>query len=94
MPKVVLTHPERVLYPRDKITKEDVAAYYDAMAKPMMRALAGRPLSLEHWNQGIDHPSWFHQHLGKEAPSWLTTIATPTRVSSRKTVSHLVVDSP
>ena len=94
LPKVTLTHPERVLYPRDKFTKEDVAAYYDAMAKPMMRALAGRPLSLEHWNQGIDRPSWFHQHLGKEAPSWLTTIATPTRVSSRQTVSHLVADSP
>jgi len=93
-PKVVLTHPERVLYPRDKITKEDVAAYYDAVAKPMMRALAGRPLSLEHWNQGIDHASWFHQNLGKEAPSWLTTIATPTRVASRQTVKHLVVDSP
>ena len=93
-PEVNLTHPERVLYPRDKFTKEDVAAYYDAMAKPMIRALAGRPLSLEHWNQGIDRPSWFHQHLGKEAPSWLTTIATPTRVASRKTVSHLVVDSP
>jgi bifunctional non-homologous end joining protein LigD len=92
-PEVTLTHPERVLYPRDKITKEDVAAYYEAMAKPMMRALAGRPLSLEHWNQGIGHPSWFHQHLGKEAPSWLTTIETPTRVASRKTVSHLVVDS-
>jgi len=93
-PKVALTHPERVLYPRDKFTKEDLANYYEAMARPMMRALAGRPLSLEHWNQGIDHPSWFHQHLGKEAPSWLTTIATPTRVASRQTVSHLVADSP
>lgn len=92
--KVVLTHPERVLYPRDKFTKEDVAAYYEAMAKPMMRALKGRPLSLEHWNQGIDHPSWFHQNLGKEAPSWLTTISTPTRVASRQTVKHLVIDSP
>ncbi len=90
---VTLTHPERVLYPRDGITKEDLAEYYVAMAKPMMRALAGRPLTLEHWNQGIDKPSWFHQNLGREAPGWLTTIATPTRVSSRKSVSHLVVDS-
>jgi bifunctional non-homologous end joining protein LigD len=91
---VSLTHPERILYPHDKITKQDLANYYDAMAKPMLRALAGRPLSLEHWNQGIDKPSWFHQHLGKEAPSWLTTIATPTRVASRKSVKHLVADSP
>ncbi len=90
---VTLSHPERVLYPRDKITKEELAGYYLAMAKPMMRALAQRPLSLEHWNQGIDKPSWFHQHLGKEAPAWLTTLATPTRASSRTTVNHLVVDS-
>ncbi len=91
--RVILTNPDRILYPRDKITKQDVANYYDAVAEPMIRALRDRPLSLEHWNQGIDKPSWFHQHLGKEAPDWLTTIETPTRASSRKTVRHLVIDS-
>src|SRR5437868_8120413 len=30
--QVSLSHPERVLYPRDKITKQDVADYYDAVA--------------------------------------------------------------
>lgn len=89
---VTLTNPDRLLYPRDKITKQDVADYYDAVAEPMIRTLRDRPLSLEHWNQGIDRPSWFHQNLGREAPDWLTTIETPTRVSSRKTVRHLVVD--
>jgi bifunctional non-homologous end joining protein LigD len=89
---VTLTHPERVLYPKDKLTKQDLADYYEAVAEPMIRALRDRPLSLEHWNQGIAAPSWFHQHLGKEAPPWVTTIATPTRTSGR-TVKHLVVDS-
>jgi bifunctional non-homologous end joining protein LigD len=70
-----------------------VARYYDLVAEPMMRALRDRPLSLEHWNQGIDKPSWFHQNLGREAPDWLTKAETPTRASSRKTVKHLVVDS-
>ena len=91
--RVVLTNPDRLLYPRDKITKQDVAAYYDAVAEPMLRALRDRPLTLEHWNQGIDKPSWFQQHLGREAPDWVTTIETPTRVSSRGKVRHLVVDS-
>jgi bifunctional non-homologous end joining protein LigD len=89
---VTLTHPERILYPKDKLTKQDLAGYYDAVAEPMMRALRDRPLALEHWNQGIAAPSWFHQHLGKEAPSWVTTVATETRTSA-KTVKHLVVDS-
>ncbi|HUP63523.1 MAG TPA: DNA ligase D [Thermoanaerobaculia bacterium] len=92
-PRVTLSTPDRLLYPRDGITKEQVAAYYVAVAEPMLRALADRPLSLEHWNQGIDKPSWFHQHLGREAADWLTTIATPTRGGKRATVEHLVVDS-
>jgi bifunctional non-homologous end joining protein LigD len=94
-PTVLLTHPERILYPRDKITKQDVADYYDAVAEPMIRALRDRPLALEHWNQGIDHPAWFQQNVGKEAPPWATTIETPTRGSGGgKTVRHLVVDRP
>jgi bifunctional non-homologous end joining protein LigD len=91
--RVKLTNPDRVLYPRDRITKADVAAYYEAVAEPMLRTLADRPLTLEHWNQGIDAPSWFHQNIGKEGPSWLTIINTPTRTVSRSTVKHLVVDS-
>ncbi|MBV8519906.1 MAG: DNA ligase D [Acidobacteria bacterium] len=91
--KVTLSHPERVLYPRDGITKQHIADYYEAVAEPMLRALADRPLALEHWNQGIDRPSWFHQNIGKEGADWLTVIETPTRTVSRQTVKHLVVDS-
>jgi bifunctional non-homologous end joining protein LigD len=91
---VTLTNPQRLLYPRDKITKQDVADYYEAMSQPMIRALRDRPLTLEHWNDGIDKPSWFHQNIGREGPPWITTIETPTRASSRKTVRHLVVDKP
>ncbi|HEU4886402.1 MAG TPA: DNA ligase D [Thermoanaerobaculia bacterium] len=91
--RVKFTNPDRVLYPRDGITKADLAAYYEAVAEPMLHALADRPLTLEHWNQGIDKPAWFHQNLGKEAPDWLSTIDTPTRTTKRGTVKHLVVDS-
>jgi bifunctional non-homologous end joining protein LigD len=89
---VKLTHPDRVLYPKDKITKKDIADYYAAVAEAMIATLRDRPLALEHWNQGIAAPSWFHQNVGKEAPPWVTTIDTPTRASKRATVRHLVVD--
>ncbi len=93
VPAVVLTHPERVLYPRDGFTKQDVAHYYAAVAAPMIHTLRDRPLALEHWNQGIDHPSWFQQNVGREAPDWVSTLDTPTRTSNRN-VRHLVVDRP
>ena len=90
---VNLTHPDRILYPRDGITKQDVADYYAAMAEPMLRALRDRPLALEHWNDGIDKPSWFHQDVGRGAPPWVSSIETPTRTTG-KSVRHLEVDRP
>jgi bifunctional non-homologous end joining protein LigD len=91
--RVTLTHPERVLYPKDGYTKADVLAYYEAMSEPLIRALKDRPLSLEHWNQGVGKPSWFHQNLGREAPDWLSHVDTPTRTSARAKVRHLAIDN-
>jgi bifunctional non-homologous end joining protein LigD len=91
--EVPLTHPDRLLYPRDGITKRDVAAYYEAVAGPMLRALADRPVALEHWNDGIDQPSWFQQNIGKDAPPWMRLEETPTRTSRRR-VRHLIADRP
>ncbi len=91
--RVTLSNPDRVLYPRDKITKQDLADYYEAVAEPMLAALRDRPLALEHWNQGIDKPSWFHQNIGREGADWLTVIETPTRTTKSGKVKHLVADS-
>jgi bifunctional non-homologous end joining protein LigD len=90
--RVTLSNPDRVLYPKDKIAKQDIAAYYEAVAEPFLRALKDRPLSLEHWNQGIQKPSWYQQGV-KDGPDWLTLVETPTRTTAHKTVKHLVVDS-
>jgi bifunctional non-homologous end joining protein LigD len=92
-PAVTLTHPERLLYPRDRITKQEVVDYYAAVSGPMLAALADRPVALEHWNDGIDKPSWFQQNIGKEAAPWMRLAETPTR-TSRRSVRHLIVDRP
>ena len=91
--EVTLTNPGRLLYPKEGITKADIAAYYDAVAAPLLRAVAGRPLTLVHWNQGIERGSWFHQNLGDEAEPWMTLVDTPAS-NARKSVRHLVADSP
>ncbi|MBI4011897.1 MAG: DNA ligase D [Candidatus Rokubacteria bacterium] len=91
--EVALTHPDRLLYPRDGITKQDVAGYYARVAGPLLRVVADRPLALEHWNDGIDAPPWFQQNIGKEAPPWMRLAETPTRASRRR-VRHLIADRP
>jgi bifunctional non-homologous end joining protein LigD len=88
-----LTNPDRLIYPKDGITKADVAAYYDAVAPALLNAIRDRPLTLVHWNQGIEKPSWFQQDLGKMEEDWMRVVSTPAR-TKKGVVRHLVVDSP
>ena len=92
-PQVALSNPQRLLYPKDKITKADVAAYYEAVAPALLGALRDRPLALIHWNQGIEKPKWFQQDVGSMAEEWMTIAETPARTKSGS-VKHLVADSP
>jgi bifunctional non-homologous end joining protein LigD len=82
-----LTSPQRVLYPRDKITKTDLADYYRAVSQPLLKALKDRPLTLVHYNQGIDGSSWFQQDIGKMREDWMSVVDTPAQ---GKKVTHFV----
>jgi bifunctional non-homologous end joining protein LigD len=88
-PDIVLTNPDRLVYPDDGVTKRMVADYFAAVAEPMLRALADRPLALERWPKGVGQPSWYQQNIGAEAAPWMTLVETPTRT---RTVRHLVAD--
>jgi bifunctional non-homologous end joining protein LigD len=89
-PEAKLSNPQRVLYPKSRITKADLAAYYQLVARPLLKALADRPLTLIHYNQGIDRPRWFQQDIGAQREDWMAVAETPAR---GKTVTHLVADS-
>src|SRR5207245_7783079 len=92
-PPQKLTNPDRPLYPKDRISKADVAAYYDAVAPALLNALIDRPLTLVHWNQGIEEPSWFQQDVGAMAEDWMRIVETPAR-TKKGSVRHLIADSP
>jgi bifunctional non-homologous end joining protein LigD len=91
VPEVQLTNPDRILYPKDGITKQDVAAYYESVSGPLLAALEDRPLAVIHWNQGVGKPGWFEQNTGQKAEPWMTVVDTP---SAKGPVRHLIVDRP
>lgn len=57
----VLTSPDKIIYPERKITKGDVAAYYQKVSAKMMPFLSHRPLAVIRCNNGIEH-SFFKKH--------------------------------
>ena len=70
-PAVEVTHPERVLWPEDGITKGDLAAYYKSVADTVLAHVQGRPLVLKPYPRGIYAPAYYRQTLPKTAPEWL-----------------------
>jgi bifunctional non-homologous end joining protein LigD len=89
--EVALSNPDRLLYPKDGITKRDVAEYYEAVSEPLLAVLKDRPIAVIHWNQGVGKPGWFEQNTGQKAEPWMKVVDTP---SGKNPVRHLVVDRP
>jgi bifunctional non-homologous end joining protein LigD len=71
---VTLTHPDRVLYGEQGLTKRDLAAYYMEVADAMLPHLAGRPLSLVRCPDGEGGACFYQKHPGHSAPAALRRV--------------------
>jgi bifunctional non-homologous end joining protein LigD len=76
---VRISHPEKVLFPDDGITKLDLAEYYAAVAAAMVPHVRDRPLNLWRWNSGIDHDVVVQQAIPKGAPEWVRRVTVARR---------------
>jgi bifunctional non-homologous end joining protein LigD len=71
---VALTNPDRVLYPDQGITKQDLAAYYEAVAPAMLPHVAGRPLVLVRCPEGQRKECFYQKHWSVGLPDTLETV--------------------
>ena len=85
---VTVTHPEKVLFPADGITKQDLAEYYDAVADVMLPHIAKRPVTLERYNAGIKGPQVFQKNVEKGFPDWLERVQVGKKDG---VVNHVIV---
>jgi bifunctional non-homologous end joining protein LigD len=70
----LITHPEKVLFPADGITKGELAAYYQAVAPLMLPHLQGRPVTLERYPAGIGRKGFWQKDVSRGFPSWLQRV--------------------
>lgn len=68
---VRLTHPEKVLYPEQGITKQDLADYYLAVADRILPHVARRPLTLVRCPAGSEKKCFYQRHAGSGVPDEL-----------------------
>jgi bifunctional non-homologous end joining protein LigD len=75
----VITHPEKILFPDDGITKGELADYYEAIAPVMLPHIAGRPVTMERYHRGIGAPGFFQKDVSKGFPEWLERAEAPKK---------------
>jgi bifunctional non-homologous end joining protein LigD len=63
-----LTHPDKVLDPESKLTKQQLADYYWAIAPYMLPQVAGRPLSIVRCPEGVGKACFFQKHANATLP--------------------------
>jgi bifunctional non-homologous end joining protein LigD len=87
----MITHPEKVLFPNDGITKGELADYYESIAPMMLPHIRARPVTMERYPAGIGRKGFWQKDVSKGFPGWLERVEVPKKDG---TVHHpLVTDT-
>jgi bifunctional non-homologous end joining protein LigD len=94
--RVRVTHPDRVLFPGDGVTKGDLAAYYAAIGDAIVPHLRERPFTLKRYPYGIRGQPYFAKQAPKGKPPWIPTrrFRTWPREGESRLVDFTLVNEP
>jgi bifunctional non-homologous end joining protein LigD len=84
---------DKVLYPATGTTKADVLRYYLGVAEVMLPHLAGRPVTLRRFPEGVDGESFYQKTCPDGRPAWVTTVPLG-REGREKVVAHCDLAEP
>ncbi|HEY0782293.1 MAG TPA: non-homologous end-joining DNA ligase, partial [Thermoanaerobaculia bacterium] len=72
--EVIITHPDKVVFPRAGYTKLDVANYYASIAEGALRGISGRPIVLKRYVQGAEGEAFYQKRAPETRPDWVETV--------------------
>lgn len=75
---VEITHSDKVIFPGKKITKGDLALYYEKIADYMLPFMKDRPLTLQRFPNGIDEPGFYQKSISDYFPKFIKTVEVDT----------------
>ncbi|HVQ87213.1 MAG TPA: ATP-dependent DNA ligase, partial [Actinomycetes bacterium] len=69
-----VTHPGRVLYPSEGVTKAQVITYYVRVAARLLPHVRRRPVTRIRWPNGVADESFYERNLPTHAPEWIDRV--------------------
>ena len=89
-----LSNLNKVLYPAAGFTKGQVIDYYVRISPILLPHLAGRPLTMKRYPEGIDQEFFFEKNAPKHRPDWVKTAPIWSSGNNRYVNYVLVNDLP
>jgi bifunctional non-homologous end joining protein LigD len=91
---VRVTHPDKVLFPDDGITKGELVGYYETVAPVMLPLISGRPVTMQRFPNGISRGGFLQKQVGDYFPDWIERVTAPNRrtrnATTRDEVTYMV----
>ena len=75
---VKLSHPDKLLWPDEKVTKQDLLEHYDRVWPRMKQFVVDRPLSLVRAPDGVGGPRFFQKHASPGMHAKIVRTKDPT----------------
>ncbi len=91
---LTLTNLAKVLYPETGFAKAEVLDYYQRIAPVLLPHVAGRPVTLKRYPEGVDGEAFFQKHVTAHRPDWIRTAEIPSESSRGRggTITYLILD--
>lgn len=89
---ITISHPDRLVYPAEGVTKMEVAAYYERVGELMLPFVAKRPLAILRAPEGITGGLFFQKSFPNHVPEHVeqAELEDGTKVISIRNVKGLV----
>ncbi|MGH4016625.1 MAG: non-homologous end-joining DNA ligase [Pseudonocardiaceae bacterium] len=89
-----LSNLDKVLYPAAGFTKAEVIDYYTRIAPMILPHLAGRPVTLRRYPDGVAAEPFYDKDASRHAPGWLRVVRLPTPGSTKAhdEIGYAVID--
>jgi bifunctional non-homologous end joining protein LigD len=87
-----ISNLDKVLWPESGFTKGQMIDYYARIAEVMVPHLAGRPITLRRYPDGVDGQSFFEKNCPSHRPPWIPV--TPVTDRNGKSISFCQVEEP
>ena len=88
--EVTVTNPQKVYFPASGLTKGEVIRYYQRVAEGALRGVAGRPMALKRFVNGITEQAFYQKRAPDKRPEWIDTVELkyPSGRSAHEIVLH------